>query len=462
MIYSFEEFRTFEPTRLTYGLFGWPLGHTMSPELHAQLFEAAHVEADYIGVAVPPEQLSEAMELARKKLQGINLTIPHKKAVIPLLNAIDQSAMDLHSVNTVHFKDGEAIGYNTDIFGFAATLEKDGVELRGRKVVLLGYGGAAAVMAYHCVQSGAHLFITGRNMEKAEALRTQLLSSVPHAKIEVCTRRHIPKDAQIVINGTPLGMFPHEEKKPLYFLPRKTEYVFDAIYNPPLTSTMRLAASKKTRTRNGLYMLVMQAAAAQTIWNGTQFESSVCDGICRRVLAKMAKRRLNEKYGKQNLVLCGFMGSGKTTVGRKLARLTGLPHIDADNYLEEKEGRKISEIFEKQGEPAFRDLETKYLREICSMDGAVISLGGGAVLRPENVEIIKQNGFLIHLDTPFFRIVKNLSCFTHRPLLDNSGDKLAETRRLYNARKNIYRRAADRSVRSPRLSELVDRLLQSI
>lgn len=462
MLYSFEEFRDFAPARPTYALFGWPLGHTMSPELHAQLFEAAHTEADYIGVAVPPERLAEAMQLARQKLRGINLTIPHKKAVIPLLDAIDPSAMDLHSVNTVQFKDGDAIGYNTDLFGFAATLEKDGVTLQGRKVVLLGYGGAAAVMAYHCVRSGAHLYITGRNPEKAETLRRQLLSSMPHAKIEAGSRKRIPRDTQILINGTPLGMFPHEEAKPLYFLPHKTEYVFDAIYNPPLTSTMRLATNRKTRTRNGLYMLVMQAAAAQTIWNGTQFESVVCDSICRRVLAKMAVKRLHEKYHKRNLVLCGFMGSGKTTVGRRLARLTGLKHIDADNYLEEKEGRKISEIFAAEGEAAFRDLETRYLREICAMDGVVLSLGGGAVLRPENVEIIRRQGFLIHLDTPFFRIVKNLSGSTQRPLLDNSADKLAETRRLYNARKNIYRRAADRSVRSPRLGELIDRLLQCI
>ena len=151
MVYSFEEFKAFQPSRPTYGLFGWPLGHTMSPELHAQLFESAHVDADYIAVAVPSEHLPEAMQIARQKLQGINLTIPHKKDVISLLDAVDQSALDLHSVNTVCFKNGEEIGYNTDIFGFAATLEKDGVELKNRKVVLLGYGGVAAVMAYHCI-----------------------------------------------------------------------------------------------------------------------------------------------------------------------------------------------------------------------------------------------------------------------------------------------------------------------
>ena len=462
MLLSYEEFQAFTPKRTTFGLFGWPLGHTMSPELHAQLFQAAHVDADYIAVAVPPEKLKEAMELARKKLKGINLTIPHKRAVISLLDAVDQSAMDLHSVNTVHFSDEGAIGYNTDIFGFAASLEKDGVELRNRKVLMLGYGGAASVMAYHCAHAGAQLYITGRNLDKAEQLRQQLLSSLPQAKIYTCTRRKIPKDIQIVVNGTPLGMFPQEEKKPLYFLPRKTEYVFDAIYNQPQTSTMRLATNKRTRTRNGIYMLVMQAAAAQTIWNGTQFESTVYDQIARRVLAKMAVKRLHERYQKKNIVLCGFMGSGKTTVGRKLARLTGLTHIDADTYLEQKTGKTISEIFATQGEAAFRDLETQYLREICAKDGVVISLGGGAVLRPENVAIIKESGFLIHLNTPFFRIVKNLSGSTHRPLLDQSADKLAETRRLYNERKNIYHRVSDRSVRSPRLSELIDRLLQSI
>lgn len=462
MLITFEEFQTWKPEKPTYALFGWPLGHTMSPELHALLFQAAHVDAEYIAVSVPPEHLAEAMRLAAEKLQGINLTIPHKKAVIPLLDEVDQSALDLHSVNTVRFAEGKAVGYNTDILGFAASLKKDGIVLQNSKVLMVGYGGAASVMAYHCAKSGAQVYITGRNAEKAEELRAQLAAVLPHARVQTCTRRKIPRDIQIVVNGTPLGMFPHEEKKPLYYLPRKTEYVFDAIYNPPLTSTMRLAKTKRTRTRNGIYMLVMQAAEAQSIWNGTVFEPAVYDQVARRVLAKMAVKRLHEKYHKQNIVLCGFMGSGKTTVGRKLARLTGLTHIDADIYLEKQSGKTIPQIFDEQGEQGFRDMETHYLREICSKQGVVISLGGGAVLRPENVEIIKQQGFLIHLDTPFFRIVKNLSGSVHRPLLDNSGDKLAQTRRLYNERKNLYRRVADQSVRSPRLGELIDRLLQSL
>lgn len=461
MVLTLEQLKSFKPTKPTYALFGWPLGHTMSPELHAQLFKSVNMDAEYLAVAVAPEELEEAMNVAKQKLKGINLTIPHKKAVIDFLDAIDPSAMDLHSVNTVKFENSQAIGYNTDIFGFAMTLEKDGINLKGKKALVLGYGGAATVMAYHCVKSKAHLYITGRSIEKAQKLKNELKKSVPSAKITVCTRKQIPKDIQIVINGTPLGMYPREDKKPLYFLPRKTEYVFDAIYNPPKTSTM-LLAKRGIKTRNGIYMLVMQAAAAQTIWNGTQFESNVFDSISRRVLAQMSVKRLRDKYHKNNLVLCGFMGSGKTTVGKKLARLMGFKHIDADIYLEEKEGRSISDIFEKDGEQTFRNLETKYLSEICSMSGVVISLGGGAVLRPENVKIIKKTGFLIHLDTPFYRIIKNLEGSSNRPLLDKRPDRMAEMRKLYNGRKHIYHQVSDSSVRSPRLSELVEDLLQSI
>ena len=131
MLLSMEEFRAFRPKKPTYALFGWPLGHTMSPELHAQLFGASGQDAAYIGVAVPPDDLAEAFDLAKEKLAGINCTIPHKKAVIELLDGVDTAARDLHSVNTVAFRDGKAIGYNTDILGFSESLVRDGVTLRG-------------------------------------------------------------------------------------------------------------------------------------------------------------------------------------------------------------------------------------------------------------------------------------------------------------------------------------------
>ena len=256
-------------------------------------------------------------------------------------------------------------------------------------------------------------------------------------------------------------MYPKENAAPLHYLPHKTEYVFDAIYNPPVTSTMKLANPRKTKTRDGLFMLVMQAAHAQTIWTGVTFEPQACETILRRTYGKMAVKRLREKHGKKNLVLCGFMGSGKTTIGRKLARLTGLEFIDADIYLEAKEGKKISEIFAEKGEAYFRDRETAYIKELAQKDGIVLALGGGSVLRPENVSAVKETGLLILLDTPFYRIMKNLSYSTNRPLLDKP-DKQAETRRLYNARKALYHRVADIAVRSPRLSEVLEKVVKSV
>ncbi|MDO4270756.1 MAG: shikimate kinase [Eubacteriales bacterium] len=461
MLLSMDEFRAFRPSKPTYALFGWPLGHTMSPELHAALFAASGQDADYIGVAVPPEDLPEAFALAKEKLRGVNCTIPYKKAVIELLDEVDAAARDLHSVNTVAFRDGRAVGYNTDILGFSASLARDGVTLAGKKVLLLGYGGAASVMAYHCVREGAALTITGRNLEKAAALQKQLCGAVPGARVSVFSRKHIPRDVQIVLNSTPVGMYPKENTAPLHFLPHKTEYVFDAIYNPPVTATMKLANPKKAKTRDGLFMLVMQAAHAQTIWSGVRFEPAACETILRRLYGKMAVKRLHEKHGKQNIVLCGFMGSGKTTIGRKLARLTGLEFIDADQYLETQEGKKISDIFAEQGEPYFRDLETKYLRGLAQRDGIVLSLGGGAVLRQQNVDAVKQTGLLIHLDTPYYRILKNLSYSNTRPLLDKP-DRQAETRRLYNARKAVYHRVSDVSVRSPKISEVLEKVVKSI
>ena len=314
MVLTLEEFRTFKPVRDTFAIFGWPVAHTMSPTLHGMLFELLEKDADYIAVAVPEDGLAEALKLAAEKLCGVNLTIPHKQAAIPLLDEVDKSALDLGAVNTVAFRNGRAIGYNTDILGFAESLNKDGIKLRGKKVLLLGYGGAAAGMGYHCVREGAHLYITGRNPEKAEALRAHLQECFPSAKIDVVSRRRIPKDIQIIVNGTPLGMTPNESKKPLFFLPRKTEYLFDAIYNPPMTALLKMANPRHTVTRDGTYMLVMQGVHAETIWFGAQFTEAQTTTMLRRLYGLMAVKRLHEVHGKKNIALCGFMGAGKTTI----------------------------------------------------------------------------------------------------------------------------------------------------
>lgn len=459
MILTMEEFRKFQPEKPTFALFGHPIAHTMSPELHEKLFDASQKDCAYFAVDVPPEDLAEAMQIAQQKCGGLNLTIPHKKAVFDYLDAVDETARDLGSVNTVHFTDGKAIGYNTDILGFSGSLEFDHISVAGKIAVLVGYGGVGRVIGYHLANAGAKLLITGRNLSKAKALRDELRGYLPQADIDIMPSTQLPRATAIVVNGTPLGMYPHEDACPLEKLPVGTEYVFDTIYNPPRTSIMKLAPFN-VKTRNGLLMLVLQAAYAQTIWFGTQFEQTDLTRILRMLSGDMAKKRLHDVYGKQNIVLCGFMGSGKTTIGRKLARTLQYQFIDMDDYLEQREGKKISDIFAEIGEAGFRDIETACAHEVAEKTGCVIALGGGAVLREENVALYKKNGLLIHLNTPFFRIVQNLSRDTSRPLLQ--GDKEKQTRRLYNQRKSIYLECADRSVSGTRISEIVDAVFGAI
>ncbi len=453
MILTMDEFRAFQPKKQTFALFGHPIAHTMSPELHALLFRESGKDCIYFAVDVPPEALGEAMQLAREKCSGLNLTIPHKKAVFDYLDAVDETARNLGSVNTVHFTGGKAVGYNTDISGFSGSLEYDHIDPQGKIAVLCGYGGVSRVMGYHLANAGAKVLITGRNLQKAKQLRNELRSFLPAAQIDIMPSRQLPRATEIIVNGTPLGMYPHEDSSPLEKLPLGTQYVFDAVYNPPMTKLMKLAPHL-TKKRSGLLMLVLQAAYAQTIWFGTQFEQVSLTRVLRRLAGDMAKKRLHAVHGKSNIVLCGFMGSGKTTIGRKLARAMRCRFIDMDAYLEEREGKKISDIFAEVGEQGFRDIETQCAREVADETDCVIALGGGAVLREENVRLFKKNGLLIHLNTPFYRIVQNLSRDTSRPLLQ--GDKEKQTRLLYNQRKRIYVACADYSVFGARISQIVD------
>ena len=393
MLLSMDEFRAFEPKKTTYALFGWPLGHTMSPELHAQLFEAAGQDADYIGVAVPPEDLLEAFELAKRKLGGINCTIPHKKAVIPLLDEIDTAARDLHSVNTVRFADGKATGFNTDILGFAESLNRDGVSLQGKKVLLLGYGGAASVMAYHCVTQGAYLTITGRNLEKAETLQKQLTDAVPGARISVFSRRHIPRDIHVVLNSTPVGMYPNVGVSALDITSMPgLEAVIDVIYNPDKTELILRAEELGVPVAvGGLEMLVAQAVYAAEFFLDRKFEDAGAE--IARVTSELRREQLN-------IALIGMPSSGKSTLGRTLAERLGKRFVDLDEEIVKADGRSIPDIFAAEGEAGFRKLEAAQTARFARENRQVISCGGGVVKDPANLRALHANGIVLFIDRP--------------------------------------------------------------
>ncbi len=456
---TLREFSEFEPGKNAYAFLTGKPGGSMLPYAHAQLFELSDRDAEYYEIEVRPDRLQEAFSIAAKKLKGANLESTLGKAAFELVDKTSPEAKQLKAVNTVAFKKGRISGYHTGISDFEASLKLDGVSLKDKKVLLLCGGGSSPEITYLCARDGAILTVTGRYLDKAAALQKLATTAFPGASVSVSGTRHIPRDIQIVLDST--SNVKPGNNAPLLFLPRETDYVFDSVYNPPITPTLKLAAHTPAKTRDGLFMLVMHAAHSQKIWMGAKFSDAGLKTALRKSYGRLAVQRLHEEHKKENIVLCGFMGSGKTTIGRKLAKITGLEFYDSDQYLEQREGKSVLDIFYEKGEEYFLDLEAEYVRELSGKRGIVLSLGGGSVMRPENVKAVRETGLIIYLDTPFHRIVQNLSHSYTRPIIDRH-EGVQDTRKLYNSRKATYRRVSDCSVRSTRISEVLDNVLKTI
>lgn len=276
MILSFDEFVQYTPTRKTYGLFGFPIKHTISPKLHELLLQGTDYDADYIAIEVSPENLEQAYAIAKEKLQGINLTIPHKTAVIPYLDNIDKDALAIGCVNTVDFKTNndfkvkQGTGYNTDIYGFSQSLAQDGIDVYGKNIAVLGNGGTALMVGYYLLKEEANLTFVVRDRNKGIEV-TKTLNRTFEKEIKVCDFSQIENKTDIIINCTPVGMYPNIERAPIAKLPLACTYVYDCIYNPSTTKLLRLAEEKNIKCANGLDMLLLQAARAQTIWQSILF-----------------------------------------------------------------------------------------------------------------------------------------------------------------------------------------------
>ena len=315
-----------------------------------------------------------------------------------------------HSVNTIVRRDGKLYGYNTDIDGFCYMLRRARISLKGNKVLVLGSGGAS---------------LTARAAAKREGAREiVVVSRSGPDNYENLAERHA--DGSAVINTTPVGMWPRMEKRPvdLRLLP-KVEAVADVIYNPGRTSLLLQAEDLGLRRAGGLPMLVAQAKRAEELFFGKAIPDSETDRITGTLWRDMT-----------NIVLVGMPGSGKTTVGRELARLSGKPFVDLDGEIVKKAGKPIPEIFSGQGEAAFRALEHEALEEACARSGQVIATGGGAVLRPENREAMRRTGRVYRLR----RRLEELS-IDGRPLSQTG--KLEDMARV---REPLYEAAADLSL----------------
>ena len=382
------------------GLLGEKLGHSYSPAIHAML-----ADYEYRLYEKAPDEVEDFIR--NGDWNGLNVTIPYKKTVLPLCDEVSERARNIGSVNTlVKRADGSIFGDNTDAYGFEKLIGRCGIAVAGKKALVLGSGGAS-VMAVEVLRSlGASpvVVISRRGEDNYENLE-----------------RHA--DARIVVNTTPVGMYPKNGAAAVDLADFPAcEGVIDVVYNPARTALLLQAEKRGIPCAGGLYMLVGQAKRACELFTGTLIadtEIERIEGVLRREM--------------QNIVLIGMPGCGKSTVGRLLAEKLNRPLCEADAEIVKAAWRGIPEIFASVGEAGFRKLETSVLRELGKRSGAVISTGGGCVTREENYDLLHQNGVLVWLKRDLDRLPKE-----GRPLsLQN------DLRDMYARREPLYARFAD-------------------
>ena len=347
-----------------YGLIGRTLGHSWSLPIHHALGCPS-----YRLMELEPDALPDF--LRRDDLGGLNVTMPYKKTVMPFCDWIDPQAAAIGSVNTlVRGDDGKLRAWNTDIIGFRSMACLAGISLTGQKVVILGGGGASLT-----VQAEA------RRQEAREIVVVSRRGENNYRNLE----RHA--DADVLVNATPVGMYPNNGAAPLDLTVFPAlRGVLDLIYNPRRTALILQAEALGIPCSDGLPMLVGQAAAAESLFFGTE----ISEELQFDVLSCLRQDRTN-------IVLIGMPGSGKSSVGRALALLTGREAIDIDKRIARRVGKSIEEIFASDGEAAFRELERKETANAGKETGKILVTGGGAVKDARNYDFLRQNGRIYHL-----------------------------------------------------------------
>ena len=389
---------------MQFGLLGRKLAHSLSPQIHACFSDYAYTLFER-----EPQELDAFF--ADASIQGFNVTIPYKIDAMRYCDALSDAAKRIGSVNTVIRRaDGSLFGDNTDAFGFRYLLDLSGAKPQGKKALILGSGGAAHTVRAVLEEVGC-----------AEVITISRSGENNYQNIF----RHF--DADLIVNTTPVGMFPENGKAPLDLTPfSRCTHVLDLIYNPLETALLQQAKARGKQTANGLSMLAAQAFCSAELFLHESLDPALIEQAIKQV-----------RRAEQNIVLIGMPGCGKTTVGTLLAQKLGRTFIDTDKWIEETEGMTIPAVFAELGEDFFRDLETNACREIGKLLGTIIATGGGAVLREENRRALRQNAVIIYLQ----RELGSLAT-AGRPL--SSGKDAVK--QLYEARKATYEAFADFTV----------------
>ena len=384
------------------GLLGRKLGHSYSPQIHACLGNYS-----YTLFEKEPEEVADFLK--NGDFTGLNVTIPYKKTVIPYLDELSPAAEKLGAVNTVvRREDGTLFGHNTDYFGFASLLKRSGLNVAGKKVLVLGSGGASVTVKAALEQLGADVTVISRS------------GPDDYGHLD----RHA--DAQIIANTTPVGMYPHNGAAAvdLRLFPQ-CEGVLDIVYNPARTALLLQAEELGIPHAGGLSMLVAQAKRSSEQFTGTV----IGDEALERV-----ERTVNHRL--RNIILIGMPGSGKSAVAAALGKALGREVVEADELISQRAGMSIPEIFARSGEETFRKLETEVLAEQGKRSGIILSTGGGCVTRPENYPLLHQNGTI-------FRLTRDLAKL---PTEGRPVSQATDLAQLCARREPLYRRFADVTV----------------
>lgn len=391
---------------MEYGLIGEKLKHSFSKEIHERIGKY-----EYELVELNKDEFDSFM--THKNFKAINVTIPYKQEVIKYLDYISDEAKKINSVNTIVNKNGKLYGYNTDYLGFKEMLAYFNINITDKNVMILGTGGTANTVS-HVVKdlNAKSITFVSRN-----------------AKENVITYENVKdysKEIDVLINTTPVEMYPNNEKQILSSLEgfNNLKGVVDVIYNPLRTNLTLKAREASIASCNGLFMLIAQAFYAIEIFLDVKLSKQIIVSLYEEILRS-----------KENIVLIGMPGCGKTTVGRKLANSTNLRFVDVDEEIIKIINMPIKDYFKKYGEEAFRDIESQVIKEVSKSTNCVISTGGGSILRKENINALKQNGTIYFLDRDINKLVTTSS----RPLSSNYDD----LKKRYDERYHIYRSASD-------------------
>ena len=389
---------------MEYGLIGENVTYSFSPEIHNQFNNN-----NYSLLSLDDNQFNEF--ILSRDFKGINVTMPYKEKVIPYLDYIDETARKIGVVNTIINKDGKLLGYNTDAEGFLYLIKRNKINVQGKKVLILGNGATSKTIKHVLIKLGAkNIYVVSRTKTK---------TAVDYLEASKLF------ETQIIINTTPLGMYPNINQKPDIDLNNYPylEACIDVVYNPYKTKLLRDAKQKGVKTVSGLEMLVYQAALSRNLFDEVNYSEEEIRKVYINILLKTT-----------NIIFIGLPSCGKSTASKNVAKALNIPRVDLDEEIEKHFNMSINEIFQKYGEEKFREVENELFLKYIKQKGCVLSLGGGTLHHAENVDELLNNSIVFFLNRNINLLKKNKKAANTRPLL-----KQETIEDLYKERITLYK-----------------------